>query len=124
MKYAYLFLILLGLSCSDDEITVTELSGVNIIGKWQLEATKISPGGPVDWSSVEDGAILEFKPTGFLERSNSNDNATGIYEIEENRISITFLGTNEYIGSIRDGKLIIGFIGCIEECSFRYKRIN
>lgn len=124
MKYVYLFLILFSLGCSDEEITATKLSGVNLIGKWQLEATKISPGGPVDWSTVDNGTILEFKSNGFLEQSNSEDEGTGIYRVEENNISITFSGTSNYIGGIQDGKLIIGFVGCIEECSFRYKRIN
>jgi hypothetical protein len=124
MKYVFLFFILFSLGCSDDELTATELSGVNLIGKWQLEATKISPGGPVDWSNVDNGTILEFKPNSFLEQSNSENNGTGIYRVEENKISITFSGTNNFTGLIKDGKIIIGFVGCIEECSFRYRRIN
>ncbi len=124
MKYSCLFLILFSLSCSESELRTVELSGVNIIGKWQLEATKISPGGPVDWSNVTDGSIFEFKPNGFVEVSNSENEQIGIYKIEEDGISIRFSETNNYRGSLQEGKLILGFIGCIEECSFRYKRIN
>ncbi len=124
MKYSCLFLILFSLSCSESELRTVQLFGVNIIGKWQLEATKISPGGPVDWSDVTDGPIIEFKPNGLAEVSNSENEQIGIYKIEEDGISIRFSETNNYRGSIQEGKLILGFIGCIEECSFRYRRIN
>ncbi|WP_394971192.1 hypothetical protein [uncultured Croceitalea sp.] len=71
-----------------------------------------------------NGPILEFKPNGFIEVGNSKNGQTGIYKAEENDISIRFLETSNYTGSVEEGKLVLGFVGCIEECSFRYRRIN
>lgn len=104
-----------------------------IIGKWQLEATKISPGGGViDWETVSKGEVYEFSEDGSFKLSNSKscaENITGTYAVKADKLSLTYTcGTiaqqPNFFMSFADNKLILGFIGCIEECSYRYKPIN
>ncbi|PCJ96537.1 MAG: hypothetical protein COA50_07100 [Flavobacteriaceae bacterium] len=66
MKYFFGLLCLFCFGCDtdtdvdyviDEEVALTKTS---LLGEWKLEATKVSPGGPVDWSNVEDGNEYTF----------------------------------------------------------------
>lgn len=131
MKYFFPFLFLLFLGCSDDDLKPGGID-YEIIGQWQLEATKISPGGIVDWTSVDDGAIYDFQEDGSLELSKwegCKAPVNGTFAIDEEKLYLRFLCNSElyepvYRILIEEKKLILGFLGCIEECSYRFKRID
>ena len=131
MKYILPILFLLFSGCSEDEDLIHRIDH-EIIGKWQLEATKISPGGIVDWSDVSNGEIYDFKPDGTLELSKLEEckaPVAGTFTVFEDQLFITYSCNSQlyepsYHFRLEDGKLILGFIGCIEECSYRYKPVN
>ncbi|MGB5819594.1 MAG: lipocalin family protein [Saonia sp.] len=132
----YIFLVFIGCNNTNNKDILgreTPLAANGIIGKWQLEATKISPGGPVlDWTLVSDGSIYTFEGDGtfsFIDANNTDVNRSGTFKVEENELFLNFVrdGQNRdatYYMNFRDGKIILQFIGCIEECSERYRRIN
>ncbi|EAR01714.1 hypothetical protein FB2170_14338 [Maribacter sp. HTCC2170] len=120
------------LACSSDkDINDVEID-YEIIGQWQLDATKISPGGIVDWSSVTNGEIYDFKSNGTFELSNTkqcSEVIIGTFSIKDDQLSFQYLCDSEqrnpsYNMWFEDGKLTLGFIGCIEECSYRYRPLN
>lgn len=130
MKYILPILFLLFSGCSEDKDLIYQIDD-EIIGKWQLEATKISPGGIVDWSDVTNGEIYDFKSDGTLELSKlegCKSPVAGTFTIVEDMLFLTYSCNSQmfeptYFFRFEDGKLILGFIGCIEECSYRYKSI-
>jgi hypothetical protein len=130
MKYIPTIIFVLFFGCTDDDL-VKYQPDHEIIGKWQLEATKISPGGIVDWSEVKNGEIYEFNADGTFLLSRWEDckaPITGTFAIEEELLSIEIscsstLYQPSYKIRFEDSKLILGFIGCIEECSYRYRPI-
>ena len=130
MKYIPTIIFVLFLGCADDDL-ISNSTNYEIIGKWQLEATKISPGGIVDWSDVKNGEIYEFNTDGTLVLSAWQDckaPITGTFAIDEEMLLLEFsCNSNLYQPSynirFEDNKLILGFIGCIEECSYRYRPI-
>lgn len=124
MRTSFLFLVLLLFSCEGDSIFDDDL-----VGTWQLEATRISPGGAVtEWTSVENGEIYEFYSDGSYEKRIPEVTFIGTYVFEENEIlrlqSDTESDEISFYTSIIGNRMILGFIGCIEECSYRYKRLN
>ncbi|MBD1261075.1 hypothetical protein HZY62_10785 [Maribacter polysiphoniae] len=131
MKYFFPFLFLLILGCADDDLKGGEIDH-EIIGQWQLEATKISPGGIVDWTRVDDGAIYDFQGDGSLELSKWDGckaPVNGTFAIAEEKLYLRFFCNSElyepvYRILVEEKKLILGFIGCIEECSYRFKRVD
>ena len=131
MKYFVPFLLLLFLSCADDDLIPTEIYH-EIIGKWQLEATKISPGGIVDWTFLDNGEIYDFMADGTLELSKwegCKSPIIGTFAVADERVYLRFSCNSElnepiYHISFDENKLILGFIGCIEECSYRFKPLQ
>ena len=129
MKYIYPVLFILFFGCKADVDIMIEAIDHPIIGKWQLEATKISPGGIVDWTEVSNGEIQEFKSNGTFELSKSSicpKLVNGTFNIFEDQLTLEFkcdsnINVNGYYFRFNDNKLILSFIGCIEECSYRYK---
>ncbi|WP_411032094.1 lipocalin family protein [Spongiimicrobium sp. 3-5] len=135
MRTALVCLMAFFVSCNDSEKSLENDVNANasdLIGNWQLEATKISPGGIVDWTLVEDGGIYSFEANGTFSYTNSKNpehNRLGTYTLDENELSFTYTRDGQQITGVynrvfTDGKLILQFIGCIEECSERYKRVN
>lgn len=132
MKYVLPLLLLLFLACNADKDVVVEGIDHQIIGKWQLEATKISPGGIVDWTNVTKGPFFEFKSDSTFELSKSilcPKAVLGIFTIAEDILNLEYFcdsisSNTDYYYWFEDGKLILGFMGCIEECSYRYKPVN
>jgi hypothetical protein len=131
MKYVFPFLFLLLFGCADDDLIDKEINH-DIIGMWQLEATKISPGGIVDWTLLDNGEVYGFSKDGTFELSKwegCKSPVLGTFAVTEERLYLRFSCNSELIEPIYrisfDGnKLILGFIGCIEECSYRFKPLN
>lgn len=132
MKYLLPFLILLFLGCKADNDSAFQPIEHAIIGKWQLEATKISPGGIVDWSEVNADVIYEFKPNGVLELGSWGDckgPISGTFSIKDDKLYLKYTCNSEifelgYYIWFEEDKLILGFIGCIEACSYRFFTLN
>jgi len=130
MKYILPILLLFVLGCTDDDLN-DKLADHDIIGEWQLEATKISPGGIVDWSNVTNGEIYKFKSDGTLVLSrwdNCKAPINGAFAIDEDKLFLRFscastLHEPSYFIWFEESKLILGFVGCIEECSYRFRSI-
>ncbi len=101
-----------------------------LLGVWQLEATKISPGGAVDWSEVNSKNQYTFKADGsfsYLNADNNAFNTSGSFSIEDDELELKYSRdgkeiTGAYYLLFNDGKLILEFKGCIEECKERYRR--
>ncbi len=131
MKYIPTILIVLFLGCTDDDLNSNQTDHV-IIGNWQLEATKISPGGIVDWSDVTNGEIYEFKTDGTIVLSKwdaCKGPISGTFDIDEDKLFLKFscdetLYEPSYYIWFEEDKLILGFMGCIEECSYRFRSIK
>lgn len=131
MKNIVPFLFLFFFGCSDDDLKSNEIDH-EIIGKWQLDATKISPGGIVDWTLVENGQIYDFRADGTFDLSKwegCKSMVSGTFAVSEERLYLKFSCSTEvnepiYLISFDKNKLILGFVGCIEECSYRFKRLN
>ncbi len=131
MKYIPTILCVLFLGCVDDDLNNNQIDH-NIVGQWQLEATKISPGGMVDWSDVTNGEIYEFKTDGTIVLSKwdaCKGPIRGTFAIYEDKLFLSFpcdstLYEPSYHIWFEEGKLILGFVGCIEECSYRFKAIK
>jgi hypothetical protein len=131
MKYILSVLFVFVLGCSDDDLNSKQIDH-DIIGKWQMEATKISPGGIVDWSEVTNGEIYELKTDGTLLLSkwdSCKGPISGTFAIDEDKLFLKFscdstLYEPNYFIWFEEEKLILGFVGCIEECSYRFRSIK
>ena len=132
IKYILLLLCLVILGCGKDNDDELPNVDSDIVGKWQLEATRISPGGIVDWSNIANGEIYDFLDNGTFQLSNSKEcdmTSIGTYSLKEDNLALEFLCDSEtrkpnYFFWFNEGKLVLGFIGCIEGCSYRFKKIN
>lgn len=131
MKNIPTILFVLFLGCTDDDL-INHQNDHDIIGKWQLEATKISLGGIVDWSNVTDGEIYDFKADGTLILSKwdaCKGPINGTFLFEGDKLFLRFLCNSQlyepsYNIWFEEDKLILGFIGCIEECSYRFRPLD
>jgi len=131
MKYMPTILFVLFLGCADDDLSNNQVDH-DIVGQWQLEATKISPGGIVDWSNVTNGEIYEFKTEGTIVLSKwdaCKGPISGTFAVYEDKLFLRFscdstLHEPSYNIWFEEGKLILGFVGCIEECSYRFRAIK
>jgi hypothetical protein len=130
MKYIPTIFFVLFLGCVDDDLSDNQIHP-DILGKWQLEATKISPGGMVDWSYVTEGEEYEFKANGTMILSTwetCKGPINGFFRLEEDQLFLTFrcdetLYEPGYLIWFEGDRLILGSMGCIEECSYRFRPI-
>ena len=122
-KLVYTFFVLL-CSCGNGDLVFFE---TGLLGKWQLEATKISPGSPVrEWTPVSNGEVYLFSSDNTFRRTNSSDDQSGTFAFDEEILTLRPNGNasmQRYYVNFEGNKLILGFVGCIEECSYRYRRI-
>lgn len=128
MKHFVFAIALLFLLCENNSLEAVDTSS-GLIGVWQLNATKISPGGPVaEWTIVENGQIYQFGTDGAYSLTNVENNDSGFFKLEDAILTLTSnqddITAQQFYVSKADGNLILGFVGCIEECSFRYKKIE
>lgn len=109
------------------------LTGINVTGNWELIETKISPGGEVDWSPAEDSDMYIFAADGIYQyRSSTVPEAdqNGTYTIEDGILRLRYdnndgaMVESGYFLNLDGDEMILGYIGCIEECSYKYKRKN
>ncbi|MEO0528316.1 MAG: hypothetical protein AAFZ89_13880 [Bacteroidota bacterium] len=132
MRYFILGILFLCIACNGDgETPVTEIPSRTslLIGNWQLEATKISPGGIVDWTTVSNGSLYTFKPDGTFSLSSTDNALSGSYSEEGNELSLRFVREGQsirrtYFMNFVEGNLVLQYVGCIESCAERYRRVN
>ncbi|NKI32759.1 hypothetical protein [Croceivirga thetidis] len=127
MKKVFLliFISIVVNSCTEDGDTLLT-DGVN--GKWQLEATKISPGSLVlEWTEIENGEVYWFSSEGTYQKIKGEITDSGQFNYNGQFLTLD----SEAIGnevrfyvSFEGEKMILAFFGCIEECSYRYRRIS
>lgn len=132
MRYLYIIVLVLLNSCDEGNKNgvFVALNGSNILGVWQLEATKISPGGHVDWSDFSDHVEYTFNSDGtfFYEYAeNPEQNKSGSYNFSDEKLLLSYLSEDQQISvsfhmQITNGKLLLQNIRCIEECRERYVR--
>lgn len=122
--FSLIFIFCLG--CSNDNG-----DDDSILGTWQLEATRISDGGSVGWTSVQFTATYQFKSDDsfiFSIDGNFGNDQTGTFTIEDGRLTLDAVdatGNTEQIVygfTVNGGKLTLDFVDCTETCSQRYKR--
>ncbi|AKA33873.1 hypothetical protein [Flagellimonas lutaonensis] len=129
MRIVILLLSVSFLACEEDNSSEMPIGNSKIIGQWELEATRISPGDIVkEWTLVEDGEIYHFKSDGSFSRKNSSNDVSGNYGFDDDNQILTILPQENnqlrFNVQLKGDKMILGFIGCIEECSYRYRRRN
>lgn len=134
MKYLLISLLICFIGCSGDksEEDFIPVSVSNLIGKWKLIETKISPGGEVDWSPTEQNANYVFRIDGTytFESEVKEDNVSGAYFVFNDLINIAYITKNQdtisrnYYFKISPNELILDFEGCIETCSLRYRKLQ
>lgn len=127
MRFSLIFIVFALIGCVE-EFTgpITENT---IVGVWQLEATRISPGGEAVHSNITNGPIYRFNGDGTYTLSdpkNMNNTQSGTYVIENDKLILhntededTFI---QFLSRFSEGKLLLNFAGCIEECTYIYTR--
>ncbi|WBL24578.1 hypothetical protein [Zunongwangia sp. HGR-M22] len=82
-----LFVIVICLfSCSSEEeenleeLPVSAIDQIHIVGKWKLVEEKVSTGDEASWTSVSDGYTIDFFENGTFEGGFANCN-TGNYSL-------------------------------------------
>lgn len=131
MKQLTCVFVLFLLSCGKDEDTLPLITN-ELLGKWQLEATKISPGDIVEnWTTVMNGPIFEFKSNGSYTHNEKacGGIVNGIYSTNESVLTLRYHCENNAIEtnfnmSFAEGRLILSNVGCIEECSYKYRKME
>tara|TARA_R110002049_G_scaffold293156_4_gene478024 strand:+ start:4829 stop:5233 length:405 start_codon:yes stop_codon:yes gene_type:complete len=133
MRYLAILVIVCLIGCDSENTDANVPKEIEkLVGVWQLEATKISPGSIVlNWTPVKDGGVISFKSDySFTQSGVANCNISlirGSYTILENKITLnaTCNGagyTPSFYITHKDSKIILNYDGCIEECSYRYIR--
>lgn len=132
MKYLVLFTMLLCACCKVDNGTSDDLplDQSQLTGQWELEATKISPGGPVEWTADRSGITYSFNADGtftYVVPENIEYNKSGAFSLNGPELRLNYTRdsrefNDRYFMELDSGKLILQFIGCIEECKERYNR--
>ena len=121
-----LAIIVLGIACKKgDNITATGFTG-----KWKLAATKISPGGPVNWTPVSsnENQYVQFNSNGTVESNTYLFNKYNKYVIKDS-VTVT-MSKNDTIQNFRykftalDTIVVspAGPIFCIEGCEYKFAR--
>lgn len=137
-KHIWVLVFLIGMisACENsiDEDPIP-LSVNNLIGKWQLSETYISPGGATEWRDVQDGIIYEFKTNGDYAEFNAVEDTYstfGVYRIEDTTLWLEYTMEQELITQGFNIEITETTITlspsyptiCIEACLSRFKKIN
>jgi len=131
MKHLTYVFILFLFSCGKDEDTLPKITN-ELLGKWQLEATKISPGDIVEnWTTVSNGPMFEFKDNGSYTHNEKACGGTvnGIYSTGNSVLTLRYHCDNHAIETnfnmnLSEDQLILSNVGCIEECSYKYRKME
>ena len=101
-----------------------------MVGVWQLQASRISPGGPVDWTEVTNGNHFTFELDGNFRYTNFNTDEAiqGTYRLTDSTLTLTTQEAEHpsgtYFLNLGEAQMILQNIRCIESCSLRYGRIE
>ncbi len=133
MKYFILGWVFAGLvSCGGNENRFGNempFGARSIIGNWELAETRISPGGPVDWSPAEHRDTYVFAIDGTYVYTNLSNDAfshKGTFTAAENKLTLHYVsseGTKKsvaYYMAVEGGEMILNYLGCIEVCSLKF----
>lgn len=136
LKYFFFTVVLVFASCisggTNKVTSEAPLSIHNVLGNWELSQTKISPGGPVEWSMAENKNTYRFELDGsyiYLDNGNEERSHLGTYNVKDNELQLTHTAGGEeaktatYRMTLSNSELILDFVGCSEECRLKYKRI-
>jgi len=105
----------------------------NIVGEWQLEASKISIGERAEWKIVENGGVYTFELNGaytYVINKDSKESGTYIFDNENKIISFNTNDKDEtqnYLVKLGADKMILspnGPVFCTDGCSYRYKKVK
>lgn len=103
----------------------------NLVGKWQLTETYISPGGATEWVDVTNGYSYFFNSDGTYEQVEDNISLEeGTYRIEDDNLFLDFEsdGEEKILGfslEITDKTITLSpsFPAiCIEGCLYRFRK--
>lgn len=126
-------------SCNSNSDDIVFAKRDNILGKWQLFETCISPGDACVLRKVKDGVIIEFKANGEYLVSNANEadgafECGGKYQVIEIQTNPTqqaiefrpscnkALWTHRLVFN-ENNTININPL-CIEECRYTYKPVD
>ncbi|MGJ7030806.1 hypothetical protein GGU45_001297 [Niabella hirudinis] len=112
------------------------------VGSWKLSETRISPGVPVDWGKIDNGAVLTFRDSSSYEIDGdkplfwmfwpdvqvSKKGAAGtaarfrptvIYLVPANRQDTAFFSLR-----ISKDTLELWGLSCVEGCGYRFRKVE
>ncbi|NAS11571.1 lipocalin family protein [Poritiphilus flavus] len=136
MRFLAIISIAFVLACNSDDSfsdlpeNAEDIKSSELVGKWVLEATRISPGGVVDWTEDNSGSniIFDLNRSFIWDYNNGTDPLEGTFAVEDNLLSLTYpdnLGgeiERQYYLSIEGSIFQINYIGCIESCTLQFRR--
>ncbi len=136
MRILPIVFVIFFLACNSDNDfedlpqNAEDIRSSELVGKWVLEATRISPGGIVDWTEDNSGSNITFD----LDRSfiwdynNDTEVLRGTYAVEDNLLKLMYndiqAGEIERLYRLTmEGSIFqINYIGCIESCTLQFRR--
>ncbi|MDT0642896.1 lipocalin family protein [Zunongwangia sp. F363] len=121
-----LLLMIFGCNSEEEEITVLDVNVQNITGTWELTESYVSPGGETEWRPVKNGNIYTFFDNGKFSSSGRQNCSEGEFTLEDNILQLDC--EEEHLSwrvdTLGSRVMILGGIGCIEACLYKYKRID
>jgi len=125
-KLFYLTLALtLFLSSCDSKGTNDEKG--EVISKWELIETRVSPGGIVEFTPAEEEEIIEFLEGFKVRNSNGwcgDEDKDVVTHSEEGEIFPECPSGGTLLFEIEGDIMIMRGSTCIESCDYKYKRIK
>ncbi|MBZ4189701.1 hypothetical protein [Niabella beijingensis] len=134
-----LTIVLLGGACSKHSDKPVPNPGNRIFGEWQHTASYISPGGPVDWASVKNGAFLIIhEDSSYLVKNTDFKFWPYSQLLESGKLGATKKWDRKLTYALPNGKSDTAFYYpirvnqdtlelaglCIEGCVYRFRKIK
>jgi len=136
MKSLFLTILFscLFISCDRDENSIKNTS---IIGTWRLTQAKISDGGlDTKWKSVKNGEQYTFNADSTFTSTQFSECSTGHFTTDGNIIELDYDCDNFNTGlensegkltryfRVENNTLFLNPSNCIEECTYKLKKIK
>ncbi|MCM4154473.1 hypothetical protein DHD80_00455 [Gramella sp. AN32] len=129
------------ISCEKDEkaeeaLQVVDFTSSNLAGSWKLTETSISSGGEANWETISNGASFTFQADGTFTTNSIQDCTGENFLLEDDLLILHYdceLSQNEEITektvafnmiSFYNRQMILSLPGCIEDCLYKYSRID
>ncbi len=103
-----------------------KLQNGDIIGKWYIAETMISPGNEVPWTKVPfniDSNYVNFTANNF----NGPVFHSGVYKIIDSirmELNTPNLGKSIYYYRLKKDTLIMNYSGCTEACALKFFKVH